>query len=156
MVSSSFKHVIAATVASAMAISLVAPAFAESLPPRRGPNAPVAGTPKPGNVEYRRHKKGLGVGGAAALGIVGLGVAAAIVGQQQRPHDGYGDPAYRPRYAPGYQPRYAPAYQPQQAPVYRGYGEGEAYRQHRGYRGVDCNQDPRDERCGRGNGGQRY
>ena len=156
MVSSSFKNLLAATFASAMAMSLVGSAFAEPLPPRPGPRVAVAGAPKPGNVEYRRHKKGLGVGGAAALGIVGLGVAAAIAGQQQRPYEGYGGPAYPPRYAPGYQPRYAPAYQLQQAPVYRGYGEGEAYRQPRGYRGVDCNQDPRDERCGRGYGGQRY
>ena len=164
MVTTAFKHVIAAALASTMAISVFSPAFAAPFPGQGGIRAFAVGGLQPTETAYKRHRSA-GVGAAVALGILGLGVAAAVASQNQ--HRGYDydnqgynpgyqpqyAPAYEPQYDPGYQqqyvpgyqqqyvpayqPRYAPAYQPQYAPAYR---DGDGYRRHRGQQVYRNNQ----------------
>ena len=139
MLSIFVKRSAAAALAGAMALSLLAPAFAAPLPVLSGiaSRDAIVGTAgngaQPTQIRYRRYNNG-GAGAALALGVLGLGVAGIIASQNYQDRNDYYDqphyaPAYQPQYAPVYEPQYAPSYEPQYAPVY----QGDGYPRHRSY-----------------------
>ena len=126
--SSTIKRIAAATFASVMAFSFVAPAFvteasAAPLPVAttlandhsvQGVGVPVT------DVRYRRYARRRGNGGAVVLGVLGLGLGIAALSAQRRQrydsyyNDGYYGGGY---YGGGYSnPGYS--YYRQSAPVY--------------------------------------
>lgn len=108
-----FRAAVSAAAAAAL-LATAAPSLAAPTPvaPAQGAAAASAAFGAPTEVQYRRygHRRhgGFGAGPALALGIVGLGIAAAIAASS-RPRRHYYEQGYYPAYDEGYeqQPYYA-------------------------------------------------
>lgn len=112
---------VCALVAGAMLVSAADSASAAFMPvaPAQGAALAIAAGVAPVNVRYRRYVYARRHGGgdaALALGILGLGVAAAIAVGSQHQRRSYYEPSYEPQYRPTYEPQYEPDYY--QQPVY--------------------------------------
>lgn len=107
---------VSAAVTAAMLVGAVAEVAAAPTPVAPGQGAAIAAASGTAPVEAGfvrnrnwRHGHGIDGGGALVLGIVGLGIAAAIAANNH-PRRYYDQPAYYPADEPAYQPAYEPGY----------------------------------------------